>query len=418
MKQAEVKRTLTAILVADVVGYSRLMGADEAGTLRALTRLRADFIDPTISAHGGRVVNAAGDSLLVEFSSVVDATLCAIALQQGFSERNRELPESKRILYRIGVNIGDVIVQDRALFGDSVNVAARLQALCEPGAISLSSAAHEQVRGKIDADFDALGWHEVKNIARPIEVFALSSAAIGMMTRVAPRTKSTASKRYFKAGAVVLLIAAVAIAAIYWRARVARAEFVARLATILVSTQDKLTEKARSRLIQDYVAGAANRAFVIAPKARAHWWTGQWPTAKIAEDKALERCQIAHDEPCAVVAVDEEILASKDGAPGARVMAKVAYAGDFDPEQIPGVRSVVATRADIVNYRAAPAPKAAAIHPRGVVAVFSGAGTQAEANAKALKACNDDDASRDADGPCYLYAEGDKVVLPSRREKR
>ena len=418
MNDNAVKRTLAAILIADVVGYSRLMGEDEAGTLRAITRLRSTLIDPAIAAHNGRLVNAVGDSLLVEFGSVVDATQCAITLQQGLADRNAGLEEDRRIQLRIGVNIGEVIVQNRAVFGDSVNIAARLQALAEPGGLCISAAAYEQVRGKVEADFADAGAREVKNIARPIGVFALSAGAIGALSRRPPPAARRGWRAYAAPALACAAVLALAAGAWVWRARLQHIEFVSGLDARLAATQAKLTDRARARLIDDYLAFAPHRALAIAPKARTHWWTGDWPEARLAESKALERCQIAFAEPCQLIASDETLIALEPGAVGgARDMARVAYSGDFDPEQLPGVRVNVTSRADVAGYRAAPGAKAAAIHPRGVLAVATGAATQSEANAKALKSCNDNDAALDADGPCFLYAEGDKVVLPSRRTK-
>jgi class 3 adenylate cyclase len=418
MNDSAVKRTLAAIMIGDVVGYSRLMGDDEAGTLRTLTRLRSTLIDPLIASHDGRLVNAVGDSLLAEFGSVIDATQCAIALQQGLADHNVALDDSRRIQLRIGVNIGDVIVQNRAVFGDAVNIAARLQSLAEPGGVCLSAAAHDQVRGKIDADFADAGAQAVKNIARPVGVFALSAVAIGALGR-RPLTKARRGRRADLAAALAcLLVLAAGAGAFYGRGQMAHADFVTRLDALLVATQTNVTERGRAKLIGDYLAFAPHRALVIAPKVRDHWWTGDWPDARIAETKALERCQIAFGEPCASVAADETWLAPIDARPPeVHEMPKVVFAGEFDPKQLPGVRDNVIARADVTAYLAAPEPKAAAIHPRGVLTVATGASSQTEANAKALKSCNDSDSARDADGPCYLYAEANKVVLPARRTK-
>jgi adenylate cyclase len=186
MPEAVVQRRLAAIMVADVVGYSRMMGANELATLTALTAHRRDFIDPMIAAYKGRIVKTAGDGLLLEFGSVVDAVLCAIAIQQGMVDRNIGVPEAQRITFRMGVNIGDVIVQDLDLFGDGVNVAARLETLCEPGGICISRAAHEQIRDKINAPFVDIGSHEVKNIVRAVEVFSLGPSILPNL----PRTES------------------------------------------------------------------------------------------------------------------------------------------------------------------------------------------------------------------------------------
>jgi adenylate cyclase len=169
--EARVERRLAAILAADVAGYSRLMGADEEGTLAALRAHRRDILDPKIAAHRGRIVKATGDGLLVEFASVVDATRCAVELQLGIKRRNISVPQDKRLEFRIGINIGDIIIEDDDIFGDGVNVAARLEGLAEPGGIVISAAAHDAVLNRVNAEFRDLGGLSLKNIARPVRAF-------------------------------------------------------------------------------------------------------------------------------------------------------------------------------------------------------------------------------------------------------
>jgi len=163
-------RRLAAILAVDVAGYSRLMGTDEEGTHE---RLRAHFrevVDPKIKEHRGRIVKNTGDGLLAEFQSVVDAVRCAVEIQNAMVDREPEVPEDRRIRFRIGVNLGDVIVEDDDIFGDGVNVAARLEALAEPGGICVSRVVRDQVRDRLDYTFEDLGEQQVKNIARPVRV--------------------------------------------------------------------------------------------------------------------------------------------------------------------------------------------------------------------------------------------------------
>jgi len=171
-------RRLAAILAADVAGYSRLIGADESGTLQALKAIRAELIDPTITAHNGRLVKTTGDGLLVEFSSVVDALRCATEVQAGMTERNATAPADKRIEFRIGINMGDIVVEDGDIFGDGVNVAARLEALAEPGGICVSARVQEDAAGKLDLGFQDMGQQRLKNIARPIRAFMVATGAV------------------------------------------------------------------------------------------------------------------------------------------------------------------------------------------------------------------------------------------------
>ncbi len=169
------ERRLAAIFAADVVGYSRLIRADEEGTLAAFQALRSDLIDPKIAAHKGRIVKTMGDGLLVEFASVVDAVLGAAEIQQAMAERNSGVPEDRRIVFRIGVNLGDVVIEGDDIHGDGVNVAARPEALAEPGGICVSVAVHDQVRDRLDLRFEDMGDQEVKNIDRPVRVWRWSA---------------------------------------------------------------------------------------------------------------------------------------------------------------------------------------------------------------------------------------------------
>jgi adenylate cyclase len=174
-----VQRRLAAILAGDVAGYSRLMGVDEVGTLNALKAIRRELADPAIAAHHGRVVKTTGDGILIEFPSVVDAVACAVAIQDGMVARNADVPEDKRIVFRIGINIGDIIIDEADIHGDGVNVAARLEGLAPPGGICLSGAAHDQVRGKLDVAFEDLGEQTLKNITRPVKVYRVAAGDPG-----------------------------------------------------------------------------------------------------------------------------------------------------------------------------------------------------------------------------------------------
>jgi adenylate cyclase len=164
-------RRLAAILAADVAGYSRLMGADEEGTLKRLKAHRRETVDAKIAEHRGRIVKTTGDGVLVEFASVVDAVRCAIDVQQDMASRNSEFPADQRIEFRIGINLGDVIVDGDDIFGDGVNIAARLDALAEAGGLCLSSGAYDQVRDRVDIAFEDMGERQVKNISRPVHAY-------------------------------------------------------------------------------------------------------------------------------------------------------------------------------------------------------------------------------------------------------
>jgi adenylate cyclase len=173
MASDQVKRKLTAILAADIVGYSRLMGVDEPGTLARLKQYRRELIDPKSKQYRGRVVKTTGDGILIEFPSVVDAVSCAVEVQQGMRERNADVPPEKRIEFRIGINLGDVIIEGRDLYGDGVNIAARLEGLAEPGGICISQTVLNHARGKIAFEVEDLGEQALKNIVQPIHVYGL-----------------------------------------------------------------------------------------------------------------------------------------------------------------------------------------------------------------------------------------------------
>jgi class 3 adenylate cyclase len=175
MSEERVERRLAAILAVDVAGYSRLMGADEEGTHAAMLAVRRELGDPKIREHRGRIVKATGDGLLVEFASVVDAVRCAVEVQREMMARNTNVPAERRLEFRMGINIGDIIIEDGDIFGDGVNIAARLEALAEPGGICVSAAAHDQVRDRLDIFFSDLGEQQVKNIARPVRVYRIGS---------------------------------------------------------------------------------------------------------------------------------------------------------------------------------------------------------------------------------------------------
>jgi adenylate cyclase len=171
MAETRIERRLAAILAADVVGYSRLMGINEEGTLTALKACRRELIDPKIAEYRGRIVKTTGDGALVEFASAVDATRCAMEIQHAMAERNAAVPEDRRIEFRIGINVGDIIIDEADIFGDGVNIAARVESIAEPGGISVSEDAWRQVQGKIAANFADTGEQSLKNITRPVRVY-------------------------------------------------------------------------------------------------------------------------------------------------------------------------------------------------------------------------------------------------------
>jgi class 3 adenylate cyclase len=171
-----VERRLAAVLAADVAGYSRLMGTDEEGTLAGLKAVRKSIVDPTIAAHRGRIVKTTGDGMLVEFASAVDAVRSAVEVQTRMAEQNASVPQVNRIEFRIGIHVGDIIIDDNDIFGDGVNIAARLEGIAEPGGVCLSTDAFRQVRGKLEIVCDDMGPQSLKNIAEPMQAWRVRAA--------------------------------------------------------------------------------------------------------------------------------------------------------------------------------------------------------------------------------------------------
>ena len=216
MSEEGVERRLTTILAADVVGYSRLMAADEAGTLTSLKALRRELIEPKTVEYHGRVVKLMGDGTLMEFGSVVDAVTFAVEVQKMMIERNAGVPEDQRITYRIGINIGDIIVEGDDIYGDGVNIAARIEGLAEPGGICLSDMVHQNVKAKLHLAFEDLGKQQVKNIPEPVRVFKVLLDAPVAEHTVTPAPAVKRSLRWpMAAGSLIVLV--IVAGAILWQ---------------------------------------------------------------------------------------------------------------------------------------------------------------------------------------------------------
>ncbi|MBB5536533.1 adenylate/guanylate cyclase domain-containing protein [Rhizobium giardinii] len=196
------ERRLVAILAADIVGYSRLVEADEENTLVAIKALRRNVIDPLLSEYHGRVVKLMGDGIIVEFSSVVDAVACGVAVQKGVIEYQADVPPARRILFRMGINLGDVVVEGDDLLGDGINVASRLEQLCEPGGLFVSGTAYDQLQGKLGLPLEFIGEQRVKNISRPVRTYRVQFDGSARRRRHASR-----GRRAWVAAALLLLLA-------------------------------------------------------------------------------------------------------------------------------------------------------------------------------------------------------------------
>jgi adenylate cyclase len=216
------RRRLSAILAADVVGYSRRMGADEERTHERLKAHRRQLVDPKITEHHGRIVKTTGDGMLVEFPSVVDAVRCAVEMQRAMVDRNADIAEDKRITFRIGVNLGDVIAEGGDIYGDGVNVAARLEALAEPGGICISGTVWDHIRDKLPYSFEDMGEQSVKNIARPVRVYAMDAAAVGSVplvwaaAQITSGRSGSSTKPLLFATSIIAAIG-IAVAGVWWQ---------------------------------------------------------------------------------------------------------------------------------------------------------------------------------------------------------
>jgi adenylate cyclase len=217
MGEGRAARRLTAVLAADVVGYSRLMAADEKGTHARLKTLRKDFIEPIIAEHHGRIVKLTGDGALAEFPSVVDAVECAAAIQAGIAERQADQPNDRRIVFRIGINIGDVIIEDDDIYGDGVNVAARLEGLAEPGGICVSRTVYDHAKNKVSLRFKPMGEHRVKNISEPVSAYRVLPDPGSVATIIGVKRVGTPEwRRVALAATVVCLLGAAGVGAWLW----------------------------------------------------------------------------------------------------------------------------------------------------------------------------------------------------------
>ena len=212
------ERRLAAILAADIVGYSRLVERDEAGTLAAIKALRGEVIDPLLAEHHGRIVKLMGDGAIVEFGSVVDAVACAVAVQTAVAKRQADVAADQRIVFRIGINLGDVVVEGEDLLGDGVNVAARLEQLCDPGGVLVSGTAYDHLKGKLDLRLEPRGVQHLKNISEPVRVYRVAAIGAG-----AARRPSRAALHRWGLGVAALLFAVVFLAGVWWLWPVERA---------------------------------------------------------------------------------------------------------------------------------------------------------------------------------------------------
>jgi class 3 adenylate cyclase len=457
------KRKIAAIMAADVAGYSKLVAEDEEETLRRLAAYRA-VIDDFIAKAGGRIFNTAGDAVLAEFSSAVEAVRCAIDVQESLRTRNLAYPPSRQMNFRIGITIGDVVERDGDLLGDGVNIAARLEGLAQVGGICISRSVHEQVANKLSVQFADIGEQQVKNIPTPVYAFMLQlRVEDGLTGAAAPRTASSASRWKWPAAVALAGVGAIIAVAAYLplaqylrgvstTPREAPAASAAnrrasrspqrqavegaatsaagsapalppptlaaiRPATLAATlTMLTLTPDARDDLVKVYEGGKTHKALVGVPGTDRHCLVVGLRSGEFAQERALEGCQVWSNQPCALIALDDLVTAEPaNGKWPLHDMPRVHYAGTFDPERIPSALPAMRGRADVLGYRDAPGPKAAAFHPSGRIFTVTRAESQRAAEQRALAECNAEPVRNAQGGACLIYAAGDQVILPERR---
>jgi class 3 adenylate cyclase len=440
MRQSAEQRRLLAVLVADIVGYSRLMAENEADTFYRVKDFQSSLITPTTQRNHGRVVKWTGDGFIGTFDSAVDAVRAAIEIQSGVAAAGASAADDRRIRFRIGINTGDVITVPGDVYGDTVNVAARLEALAEPGGICISTGVRDAVRGKFSLEFENRGELAVKNIPDPVGTFNVIFDPIawtmGRDIAPTPEPRSIRNRNLLATG-VALLVAAAAGAGWYFLGKghteppatatssteptpsphsSAVSSWREGLSARMASAVPGLGGKALENAMAAYETGQAHKAQAASPDPPGLWRASGRPTAENAETSALENCQVNYGQPCALIAVDETLtpMPASSNWPR-RDMPRARYSGDFDPAQIPGSAPALRERADICNYHAAPSPKAAAFTPvGGRVFTAVGAVSQRTAEEAALNACDADPLRKDEKGLCFLYAVGERVVLPLR----
>ena len=461
MEESDIKRKLATILVADIVGYSRLTANDEDWTIRALGDFRK-IVDDIITRHDGRIFSTGGDSVLAEFASPVEAVRCAVDFQEASRSRNLLQPRDRQLRYRIGINLGDVMVRGSDLLGDGVNVAARLEGLAEPGGICVSGTVWDHINGKLSIGYVDIGEQSVKNIPRPVRAYHLrvdgGSGEVAEPAHAAhpaapPRTaRRMPMAAVLGVGATIIVVLAGLLAWQMWpkpgpapgpvatathppaaatpapapqqapapppaaAATPQQAPLKDALSARLQAVVPTLDENWRVDVVNGYQAAAAHKAQAVSPEGPGAWRGTGRPTAANAETAALEQCQVVYGRPCVLLAIDDELTPlPTDGKWPPRDMPRARYASDYDPEQIPGLRPENRDRQDIVGYRSAGHFKAAAYSADGGrVYTTTDASSQRVAEEKALKECNDDATANKLSSPCFLYAVDQHVVLPLR----
>ncbi len=427
------QRKITVILCADVVGYSRLMAEDEEETLRRLVNYRKVFED-FVGQYNGRIFNTAGDAVLAEFRSSVDAVRAAIDIQETLRTRNYSYPQSRQMLFRIGITIGDVVEREGDLLGDAVNVAARLQGLAAPGGIWVSRTVHEQVAGKMSLHFRDLGAHPVKNIPQPVHVFAVMSGGAEIVPGGAPvetakpEALPPAKRRAWGPATALALVVAIAAGGImFWTvdrpgptapqpsipaapepaAPATAATPPAPVSRAFIPEQVPfLREDNRNDIKDSYVPARAQKALAI--NRYGYGFSAAELTEPVARDKALAACKGATNEDCEIYAVGDTMvwphpLPAMPPQPWLREVPGTAE--PFDPDRVPFARP--SDRELIASFSERPLPRALSINDDGLIGMSWGGAARHDPVRRSLEFCGDR-----AGVPCMLVAVDDAFAFP------
>ncbi|HZK91079.1 MAG TPA: adenylate/guanylate cyclase domain-containing protein [Stellaceae bacterium] len=483
------RRRLLAVLAADIVAYTRLMEEDEDDTFYRLKDLNSSIIGPSATRNHGSIVKWTGNGFIGIFDSAVDAVRAAIEIQSGIAAAGAGTVQDRQMRLRIGISAGDVITVPGNVFGDTVNVAVRLQTFAAPGSICISRAIRDAVRGKFTIEYEDRGDLDLKNVADPIGAFRVVFDPIAWTMNEGGAAKA---KRfplpYALAGALVLAL--VATGAVWFvpstspteaatppvdetkavasapaetkapaPAAVASASaapsppapspvpvpapspvpapgpasaapvslaslppepaappLAEGLTASLGMALPGLGDAESKKVVSAYEAASGHKAQAASVQPPGLWRSAKRATADDAASSALEDCQIFYGAPCVLIATDDTVSPVPPGGKWAlHDMPRVHYSGDFDPAQIPGIEPDIRGRPDIVGYRSAPGSKAAAFHPTGGrFYTVNGAASQRAAEEAALRNCNNDPERKGKDGPCFLYAAGNEILLSRR----
>ena len=427
----QAERRLSTIMVADIAGYSALMEREESRTFARLQALLQQIVIPKIAEFGGRIIKTTGDGFLAEFSSPTAALACGITIQRMNFAQESIRDEAERFHVRVGINLGDIIVDGDDVSGDGVNIAARLEPLAPLDGICVSGAVRDQVREDLGVVLEDLGEQRVKNISRPIRAYRINLVSPSPSTPKLPQPAKSSRTPWVWFLVSGTLGAFIAMGAIFYgnlANKPASIADVARLgpvpndvkaypSTAISIDKDGLVAQFAPRNVdfqhalrdaEYYVSRPDHRA--IATSKDAYFMRTARPSLGDAEDLALEGCQIWAKMACSLLATEAR-WTSGDERGTLHAMPRVSYQGLFDPAMIPIINDTVRNRADVTGYRSAVGPKAAALLPSFGLFFVARASSQYSAEESALSQCNSDPARNNMSGPCFLYAVDDQVIL-------